>query len=177
MSVSERDKIKNNPTTSEEAILVCTPFVNKLAHKWKRNHTNEFNDLQQAGFIGVLEAWQRFEGSDYQRTGKIRFTSYAWYWIRFMVRDHAMRMWNYKNHTTDKMAVEDYDVASYSISDNEVQMLRNVEKLSKEDKKLYTMRLEGFTFQEISDMSEEADLDNLHKVRNRLQKLNKEMQL
>lgn len=156
-------KAMNNPKNIEEAVLVCTPYVNKLAHKWKRNHFNEFCDLQQAGFVGVCEAWNRFDSEK-----SVKFTTYAWWWIRAYIREYAMKKWEYNNNTTAEKDNND----SYNINTDFIQLSRSVEKLSEDDQKLYMMRLDGFTFQQIAD---ETGADSLHKVRNRLEALNAEL--
>lgn len=153
-----------NPTSIEEAIEICTPYVNKLAHKWKRNHYNEFKDLQQAGFCGVCEAWNRF---DEQKN--VKFTTYAWWWIRAYVREYAMKKWDYMNNTSAEKESTD----TYGMNLEFVQLARNIEKLPEEDQKIYMMRLDGFTFAQIAD---ETGAESLHKVRNRLMSINAEME-
>lgn len=160
-------KAYSNPTTIEEAVLICTPFVNKLAHKWKRNHYQEFADLQQAGFVGVCEAWNRF---DLEKD--VRFTTYAWWWIRAYVREYAMKKWEYNNNTAVEEAMV-YGDNGYEMDERLLSVLREIEKLPSRDRKMYQLRMEGYTFDEIAETMGEA---SLHKVRNHLQKINEQLE-
>ena len=65
-----------NPTSVDQAVRQCTRMVHKLAKKWTRDHYNEYNDIVQQGFMGVVEAWNRFEGTKYQKKG-YKFSTYA----------------------------------------------------------------------------------------------------
>ena len=160
-------KAYSNPTTIEEAVLICTPFVNKLAHKWKRNHYQEFTDLQQAGFVGVCEAWNRFDLAK-----DVRFTTYAWWWIRAYVREYAMKKWEYNNNTAVEEAMV-YGDSGYEMDERLLSVLREIEKLPSRDRKMYQLRMEGYTFDEIAETMGEA---SLHKVRNHLQKINEQLE-
>ena len=157
----------NNPTTIEQAITACTPFVNKLAHKWKRNHYQEFGDLQQAGFLGVCEAWNRFDLAK-----NVKFTTYAWWWIRAYVREYAMKKWEYNNNTAVEEAMV-YGDTGYQLDERLLSVLREIEKLPPRDRKMYELRMEGYTFDEIAETMGEA---SLHKVRNHLQKINEQLE-
>ena len=164
-------KAYTNPTTIEQAVTVCTPFVNNLAHKWKRNHYQEFTDLQQAGFCGVCEAWNRFDGSEHQKDG-YKFTSYAWWWIRAYIREYAMKKWEYGNNTAIEEAMV-YGDNGYEMNDRLISALREIEKLPSRDRQMYQMRMDGYTFDEIAQTMGE---DSLHKVRNHLQKINEQLE-
>lgn len=153
------------PTTVEEAIKMCTPIVNKIAHKWKRNHYNEFHDLQQCGFMGVCEAYKRYEEGH-----GTKFTSYAWWWIRAQIREYALTKWDYNNHTASDEFVQD---PGYELNTDIIDLERNLERLSKEDRKIFSMRMEGKTFDEIAKVTSHK---SLHSVRNRMIEINTEME-
>lgn len=63
--------------TREEAIASCQPFIVKTARKHAKRGMIDFLDLVQAGNLGVLEAYDRFDES---RNNK--FFTYAIYWIQ-----------------------------------------------------------------------------------------------
>lgn len=156
-----------HPTTLNEAIEICTPIVNKLAHKWKRNHYQMFNDLQQEGFLGVCEAWARFDPE-----AGVKFTTYAWWWIRAHIRSTAMGSWEYQNNTAREEAAAYSETETYEINDRLISVLRQVEKLPKQDRKMYQLRMDGYTFDEIA---KEVGEKSLHKVRNHLLKINEQL--
>ena len=159
------------PTNIIEAIEFCTPMVNKLAHKWKRNHHTMFKDLQQSGMAGICEAWNRFEDSQHQKDG-YKFTSYAWWWIRAYIRDEAMNFWEYRNNTTGEEAMV-YGDQGYEMDERLMSVLREIEKLPARDQQMYQLRMDGYTFDEIA---EEMGVESLHKVRNHLQKINAKLE-
>ena len=159
------------PTSMNEAVQMCTQMVNKVAHKWKRNHYWMFQDLQQAGLMGVCEAWERFSGSDHEKQG-YRFTSYAWWWIRLRIKEEAERSWGYLNNTASEEAMVYGDI-EYELNDRMISVLREIDKLPKEDREMYQMRIAGFSFQEIAD---EVGAKSLHKVRNHLIKINEKLE-
>lgn len=162
---------KPQPTNLNEAVEVCTQMVNKVAHKWKRNHYWMFSDLQQAGLMGVCEAWERFDGSEHQADG-YRFTTYAWWWIRLRIKEEAERAWDFLNHT----AVEEAGLNEngYEMDDRIIELTRKLDRLNKEDRQLYRMRMDGYTFQEMSD---ELGAKSLHDVRNRLNKISERIEV
>lgn len=160
------------PTNINEAVAVCTPIVNKLAHRWKRNHHHTFSDLQQAGFLGVCEAWNRFEGTKFQKNG-YRFTTYAWWWIRACVRGEAIEYWNNDNNTVSENSILNNEMGK-EINVDLMSALRAIERLPEDDRKIYMMRMEGATFDEIA---EEIGETSLHKVRNRMVALNDQISI
>ena len=156
------------PTTLNEAIIATTPIVNKLAHKWKRNHYGMFNDLQQEGFLGVCEAWKRFDPN-----AGVKFTTYAWWWVRAMISGAAKSSWEYQNNTASEEAMVYGNQEEYQMSDRLMSILRQIEKLPSKDRKMYKLRMEGYTFDEIA---EEVGMDSLHKVRNHINKINQQLE-
>jgi RNA polymerase sigma factor (sigma-70 family) len=153
---------KDNPTTIEEAFKQCTPMVHKLAKKWTRNHYQYYNDFVSEGFIGICEAWKRFDGTDFQSKG-YRFSSYAFMWIRAIMKDFANRLWKNFNNTTEGTEYN-MDTDYYEISIDSISVKRNYEKLSKRDQEVVRMKTEGFTF---DDIANKLGFQNLHKARHR----------
>lgn len=151
-----------NPTNLDEAVKVCMKIVYKQAHKWTRNHHQDRDDFIQEGLMGVIEAWNRFDGSEHQKKG-YRFTSYAFLWIRAYMKPYAHKSWARMNNTAS-MDVNEYNVPSYSINEDKIDLDRQIEKMSADDQVIFTKRSEGYTFQEIAT---EIGAKSLHKVRGR----------
>ena len=156
------------PQTLEQAIQMTTPIVNKLAHKWKRNHYGMFADLQQEGFLGVCEAWKRFDPK-----ANVKFSTYAWWWIRAHIRGMAMGNWEYQNNTASEAAMVYGNEETYEFSDRLLSVLRQIEKLPTNERQMYQMRMDGYTFDEIA---KEIGADSLHKVRNSIMKINEQLE-
>jgi RNA polymerase sigma factor (sigma-70 family) len=149
-----------NPTTIEEAFTLTTPMVHKLAKKWTRNHFQHYDDFVSEGYVGILEAWKRFDGTEYQTKG-YRFTTYSWLWIRAMMKDYANRLWKYQNNT-QTASETNMDNRTYELSIDAISVKVMFEKLTPEDQELLRMKMDGFTFEEIAG---ELGFETLHKAR------------
>jgi len=161
-----------NPTSVDQAVRQCTRMVHKLAKKWTRNHYNEYNDIVQQGFMGVVEAWNRFEGTKYQKNG-YKFSTYAWLWIRAYMKVYAENNWKRLNNTTP-LDNHEFHLETYAIDENRIMLEAQIDKLMPEDRKIFNMRKEGYTFDEIA---KETSFKNLHKVRNRFLEIVSEMEV
>tara|TARA_R110000772_G_scaffold139394_2_gene248494 strand:- start:183 stop:686 length:504 start_codon:yes stop_codon:yes gene_type:complete len=147
-----------NPTNADEAVRQCTPLVKSLVKKWMRNHYGEYNDLMQSGYVGVMHAYSKF---DFKKN--VKFTTYAFFWIRAYVRLAAMSNWNVMNHTArlDKvewMAEAPGDMFRFA------NYLNERRKMSPDDQQLLDWRAEGYTYSEIQ---EKTGASNLGVVRKR----------
>jgi RNA polymerase sigma factor (sigma-70 family) len=151
---------KDNPTTVEEAFKQCTPMIHKLAKRWTRNHYQYYNDFVSEGHLGVAVAWERFNGTDFQKKG-YRFSSYAFMWIRACMKDFANRLWKNFNNTTEGT---DYnmDTDYYEVSTDAISVKRNYEKLSERDQQVIRLKTEGYSFEEVAS---QLGFQNLHKCR------------
>jgi len=161
---------KDNPTTVEEAFKQCTPMIHKLAKRWTRNHYQYYNDFVSEGHLGVAVAWERFNGTDFQKKG-YRFSSYAFMWIRACMKDFANRLWKNFNNTTEGT---DYnmDTDYYEVSTDAISVKRNYEKLSERDQQVIRLRTEGYSFEEVAS---QLGFQNLHKARSRYLELCEEL--
>lgn len=157
-----------NPTSLDEAIDLSMKIVYKQAVKWTRNHYQDREDLIQEGVMGVMEAWNRFDGSQHQKDN-YRFTSYAWLWVRAYMKGYAEKNWKRMN-AENPQDISDLDLSSesYDIDENMIDLSREVSKMQEEDQKIFVMRKQGFTFAEIA---EETGAQSLHKVRGRFLEL------
>ena len=160
-----------NPTNVDQAVRQCTRMVHKLAKKWTRNHYNEYNDIVQQGFMGVVEAWNRFDGTKYQEKG-YKFSTYAWLWIRAYMKTYAETNWKRLNNTTP-IDVHEFRLETYDIDETAIFLEAEISKFQPEDRKIFDMRKEGYTFDEIAA---ETSFKNLHKVRNRYLELCEKIQ-
>lgn len=160
-----------NPLNVDQAVRQCTRMVHKLAKKWTRNHYNEYNDIVQQGFMGVVEAWNRFEGTKYQDKG-YKFSTYAWLWIRAYMKAYAENNWKRLNNTTP-LDKHEFHLETYDIDENQIFMDVSIDKLPTDDRKIIKMRREGYTFQEIAECTE---FKTLHKVRNRFLEICQEIE-
>ena len=159
---TKHKEFADNPTNVDQACRQLTRMVHKLAKKWTRNHYNEYNDIVQQGFMGVVEAWNRFEGTEYQTKG-YKFSTYAWLWIRAYMKSYAESNWKRLNNTTP-IDVHEFHLETYSLDENQIFMDVSIDKLPDADKQIIRMRKEGYTFQEIAKVT---SFKSLHKVRNR----------
>ena len=155
-----------NPTNVDQAVRQCTRMVHKLAQKWTRNHYNEYNDIVQQGFMGVCEAWNRFDCTKYQEKG-YKFSTYAWLWIRAYMKAYAETNWKRLNNTTP-LDKHEFRLETYDIDESAIFLEAEISKFAPEDRQIFDMRKEGYTFNEIA---RETAFENLHKVRNRFLEL------
>ena len=61
------------------------PLIKSVASKYKKEGV-PFEDLIQEGFLGLLEAKERFDPSK-----KVKFSTYAFYWIRKKILEAIQR--------------------------------------------------------------------------------------
>lgn len=160
-----------NPTNVDNAVRQCTRMVHKLAKKWTRNHYGEYNDIVQQGYMGVVEAWNRFDGTEYQEKG-YKFSTYAWLWIRAYMKAYAESNWKRLNNTTP-IDIHEFHLETYDIDENQIFMDITIDKLAGDDQQIIKMRKEGYTFQEIASVTE---YKSLHKVRNRFLEICQEIE-
>ena len=151
--------MKDKPATKDEACRGLTRMVGKVAARWTRNHKQDYYDFLQEGYIGVCEAYDRFDGSK-----GAAFSSYAYLWVRHYIRQHALKSWKNKNNTAS-MSYEDYNLGTVSYDNiDTLSIERQINKMDKELQTIFSLRKEGYTFQEVAD---ELGYDSLHKVRNK----------
>ena len=82
------------PKTLDEAIKGLTPVVKKFARQYTRNHYHLYEDLMQDGFMGICEAWEKFD-----HTKGASFTTYAWFYIRKKMQTTVDPFWKWDNKT------------------------------------------------------------------------------
>ena len=164
-SAPSAKKAAVNPKTAAEACELMTKMVHKQAYKWTRNHRSEYDDIFSEGMYGVLKAFDRFDGSDFQKKG-YSFTSYAWMWVRAEMKAYAEKNWKRLNHLVDGDISESFDRPEYGyeLNENKIDLERRIEKLPVEDQAIFQMRKEGYTFKQIA---EETNAKNQFKVRDR----------
>lgn len=80
-------------SAAHELVQANLRFVVKIASKYK-NYGISLLDLVQEGNIGMLQALKKFE------VGRVRFISYAVYWIRAFILSYVMRNWSMVKMTT-----------------------------------------------------------------------------
>lgn len=155
----------NNPQTVEEAVNQCTPLVKFIVSKWIRNHYGDYNDLCQAGYMGVVEAFNRFD-----KKKNVKFSTYAFWWIRRRVKDTATDNWKVMNNS----APEEWGMSkeTYEIDEEAMDIANMISKLTDRDQEMMIMRAQGYTFDEIKD---KIGANSIGSVRNRIMKLTAEM--
>jgi len=163
--------MRDKPATKDEACRVLTRMVGKVASKWTRNHKQDYNDIMQEGYIGVCHAYDRFDSKH-----GAAFSSYAYLWVRHYIRQYCLKSWHVKNNT-GSLDYSDYNLGDYDIREdilNVISSNKEINKLPKQDKDLIQLRMEGFTYQEIS---EKLGYKNLHVCRNRYKELEQNLEL
>lgn len=143
-----------NPKTVDEAVQQMVKICHKQAYKWTRNHTSEYDDLFSEGMCGVLKAWDKFHGSEHEAKG-YRFSSYAFLWIRAEMKAYAEKNWKRLNGLKDGDISEMFDREEFGFDGDDqlrwIDLERRIERLPAEDRVIFEMRRDGFTFQEIAD--------------------------
>ena len=145
------------PENLKEAIQILTPVVRKLARKYTRNHYHVYEDLMQDGYMGICQAWERFDSKR-----NTAFTTYAYFYIRKRMQDTITPNWKHDNNTRP---LDWSPEGSYNESFDEFAAKHEFNKLNEYDKQLISMRMEGYTFAEIA---EEVGAKSLGKVRNHI---------
>jgi RNA polymerase sigma factor (sigma-70 family) len=69
----------------DQLILENQKMVYKIAHSWVGRSKSSFEDLVQAGNVGLLEAAKRYNKE------KNKFLTYALWWIRKLIREEALK--------------------------------------------------------------------------------------
>lgn len=149
-----------NPTSADEAVRQCTPLVKTLVKKWMRNHYGDYDDLMQSGFCGVMHAYSKF---DFKKN--VKFTTYAYFWIRAYVRLCAMNNWNVMNHSAALDKIEWMAESPNNPTDmfRFANFMNERSKLDEESKQLLDWRAEGYTYSEIQKMTGASNLGMVRK--------------
>ena len=74
--------------TLEHAMESNTKCVYKLAHKYSKKQMGEFEDFVQEGFLGIADAYNRYDSSRLA-TPSTKFLSYAYSYIRQYMLKYA----------------------------------------------------------------------------------------
>jgi DNA-directed RNA polymerase specialized sigma24 family protein len=145
------------PKNEQEAIQECKLVISKLVTKWTRNHYQNRDDIYQQACVGVLEAFQKYNPDQYKQ----KFSTYAWYYVLWRTREYAMGTWDRMNN--DKSFELYGDEGEYSINTDMIDTERKYDKACPITQQIVSLKTEGYTFREISDILE---LGGLHKARN-----------
>ena len=161
-----------DPRTPEQAIEACMPIIYKVAHKFKRNHHQDFNDLVQIGCMGALHAFSKYEKAGYKKPGSKtptnKFTTYAYSWIWAEIKVAACANWERMNNTA-ALDVEEYELSSTcELNTDVLDRERRFAKLLPVEQKMWVMRVEGYTWDEIS---QETGFGTLSQCRNHFNKV------
>jgi RNA polymerase sigma factor (sigma-70 family) len=140
--------LNHKPNRPEDAITKLTPMVHKMAHKFSRNHkSNDFNDLVQNGFVGVMEAYNRYDPS-----AKCAFSSYAYQWIFACMNDDRRKAYKNMNNTSAKTLDHVAESHSYQTPmDTQIDFTNRLERLSGLDRAIVRGRAEGYNFRELAE--------------------------
>ena len=152
--------VKELPATREEAVNKLARMVGSLANKWARNHRQDYQDIYNEGMIGVLDAYNKFDGKH-----GAAFSSYAYLWARHYIRQYALRSWSNKNNTAS-LDYSEYNLGTveYDHLIDNISLDNQINKMDKPTQKIFQLKKEGYNFREIAEMEGYA---TLHKVRNK----------
>lgn len=153
------------PATSHEAVAKLTPMVRKLAHRYARNHrSNDFDDLVQTGYIGLLKAFEKYDPS----LG-MAFSSYAYSWVSALMNDDRRKTYKTMNNTSSKTVEDAAEQHSYRQDiDNIIDFNKRLERLSTLDRAIVRARAEGYNYRQMSEaLTKLGNPITLHQVRNR----------
>ena len=103
-------------TIDNNFIRTYAPIVRCIVRQYGK--TNHYQDLMQEGYIGLIEAAQRYDPS----TG-VRFESYASWWVRKFVREYIIRYGQtvslpFTNKDIFDHVTEDIDAVCYEEDDD-----------------------------------------------------------
>lgn len=140
------------PASVEQALNDLDNMVKGMALKWTRNHYDMLDDLYQQGCIGVIEAYNR-----YNEDSPAQFSSYAFFWIRKMIREYTIKEWGVMNHQAAEELMPSDSMTS--LPEGLLDALRNVEKMTQREQFIFLHRHAGHTFDEISNMLVENGID------------------
>ena len=144
--------LKDKPATVDIALQAMTRVIGYQASKYARNHRDRYEDLFNEGVIGLCVAYDRFDPSK-----GAAFSTYAYQWIFAAVKDAATKDWKVKNNT----ASQDISEYTHLAADSDVahiEDLRVLDVLKPVDKLIVSLRREGYSFREISEMAERGDV-------------------
>jgi len=144
------------PTTLEEAFTECQKAIQKCVTKFTRNHYHLRQDFEQEAAIGVIEAWNR-----YDRSKNNRFSTFAYFWIWEYCKKYGIRIWNQYN--TDAPYDPNFNEDHYDLDvDHSIDVERKLGKFDALSLEVYHLRMEGYTFDQISN---NLNISNLQKAR------------
>ena len=158
------------PTTLDEAVKVMTPVVKKFARKYTRNHYHIYEDLMQDGYMGICEAWEKFDHSK-----GASFTTYAWFYIRKKIQNTVDPFWKWDNTTVPEEWAPD---SGYEHSMDAFHALQEYSKLNDYEQSLVRMRTEGYTFDEIAkeiNSQPGAKRKSLNNIRDEIMDINERL--
>ena len=150
------------PNRVEDAINAMDRTVFKIAHKFKRNHAQDVDDLIQAGRLGVVQAYDRYD----QNAGSA-FSSYAYQYIWVHIKEYSVKNWNTYNHTSGVSFEDHKDLEADQSDERMLDFKLKYNRMNNTQKAIVRARNEGYTFAEISNAMETLGKSmTLHKVRN-----------
>ena len=150
------------PKTLDEAIKSLTPVVKKFARQYTRNHYHLYEDLMQDGFMGICEAWEKFD-----HTKGASFTTYAWFYIRKKMQTTVDPFWKWDNKTVPEEWAPDN---GYEHDFDGFAAIQAFQKLNDYEQELIRLRTEGYTFSEIA-----KEINRSTKSRKSLNKIRSEI--
>jgi RNA polymerase sigma factor (sigma-70 family) len=154
--------LKDKPATCDEAVRLLAPLVYKMAHKFVRNHkSNDFDDLSQQGFMGVVDAYNRYDAG-----AGMAFSSYAYSWI--FAHINGERRTAYKTYnSTSSAPLEDHQLGTYNLPVEDLADYNNLKaKMDPTTRAIHAAREQGFTYQAIAEaMTKLGKPCTLHQVR------------
>ena len=158
---------KPQPTTIEEAVKSMEKIVGKQASKWARNNRLDYRDLYNEGMLGVCIAWNKFDASR-----NVHFTTYAFNWSAAYISSAAKKSWEVYNNRAPLDSSEYFLGEVTGANVDIISVVRELDKLDLDDQRIYSMRIQGETFQEISN---ELGLNSLHQARKRYLEIQKKV--
>ena len=154
--------LKDKPATADEAVRKLAPMVYKLAHKFARNHkSNDFDDLAQDGFCGIIDAYNRYDPSK-----GMAFSSYAYSWVFAWLNDNRRKAYVRMNNTSGA-SFEDHNLGTYDLPLEDLADYSNLKsKMDPTTRAIHTAREQGYTYQAIAEaMTKLGKPVTLHQVR------------
>lgn len=156
--------MQHKPNRVEDAVEKLTPMVYKLAHKFARNHKQDFDDLSQDGMCGLIDAYNRYDPKH-----GAAFSSYAYQWVWAWMNDNSRK--RYKNYNaTGFKPVEEYNLnETYSMPlDDKIDFDRVSERADPTTRSIIVARRAGYSYREIAaGLTKLGDPHTLHQCRNK----------
>ena len=153
----------HKPTRVDDAVKTLTPLVAKIARKFARNHIQDIEDLMQHGFLGVAEAYDRYDPNKGSA-----FSSYAYQYIWVHIKEATVKNWKTYNNTASK-PVDDYAHIEAATNDNDavIDFKIKLDRMNNLERSIVKARAEGYTFNDIANALGSLGTDmTLHQVRN-----------